>query len=81
MSESWRVVAQRQSSKLMNGQFQEVMVVTFETADGVTADISVPLAQYSEAHVKQLIDERVKNITEVHSLTSSSAPSPPSTSS
>ncbi|HLI74297.1 MAG TPA: hypothetical protein VKU86_10505 [Acidimicrobiales bacterium] len=75
--ESWQVVSQRQSSQLVNGQFTEVMVVTFRTSDGVVGDISVPLAQYSAQHVKDLIDARVAKIAEVHALASSSKPSPP----
>jgi basic membrane lipoprotein Med (substrate-binding protein (PBP1-ABC) superfamily) len=72
--ESWQVVSQRQSSQLVNGQFTEVMVVTFRTSDGVTGDVSVPLSQYSADNVKQLIDARVQKIAAVHSLTSSSPP-------
>lgn len=70
--EAWQVVSQRQSSQLINGQFQEVMIVTFRTAAGVTGEIAVPLSQYAAAYVRQLIDARVAHIDEVHSLTSSS---------
>lgn len=78
---SWQVVSQRQSSQLIGGQFTEVMVVTFRTADGVVGDVSVPLSQYSADHVRELIDARVAKIAEVHSLTSSMAPPPGGTAS
>lgn len=76
--ESWQVVSQRQSSQLINGQFQEVMIVTFKTAEGVTGDVTVPLSQYSAESVKEAIDARVGRIQEVHKLTSSSPASRPS---
>lgn len=70
MAQSWQVVGQRQASQFVNGQFAEVMVVTFKTADGVVGDVTVPLSQYSAEHVKELIDARVDKISDVHSLTS-----------
>lgn len=82
MAQSWQVVGQRQTSVNNNGVFEDAMLVTFQTSDGVRGTVTVPLSQYSEAHVHELIDARVAAISAVHSLTSasprSSAPPPAS---
>jgi hypothetical protein len=74
MAEKWKVTAQRQTSVLANGQFEQAFVVTFQTASGVVSSVTVPLSQYNDANVARLIDEQVANIDSVHGLTASSAP-------
>ena len=76
MPPSWVVVSQRQTSINNNGQFEDAMLVTFRTNDGVTATVTVPLSQYTDAYVKSLIDARAQAIGSVHALTSATSVTP-----
>jgi hypothetical protein len=70
MAATWQVTGQRQTSVLENGSFEQAMVVTFKTADGVVSSVTVPLSQYNADHVRQLISEQVERISAVHTLAS-----------
>jgi len=76
VSASWQVTGQRQTSISRNGQFQEAMVVTFQTGDNVEGTVTIPLATYSAATVAEAINARVAQIAPVSNLSSvSGAPS------
>ena len=72
MAEGWKVVGQRQTSVLANGSFEQAMVVTFTTSDGVTSSVTVPVSQYNAANVQKLISEQVAHIDAVHQLSGGS---------
>lgn len=74
MAEQWQVTGQRETSILSNGQFENAYVVTFRTASGVTASVTVPKSQYNADTVAKLITEQVAHIDSVSGLTASQAP-------
>lgn len=75
MASTWKVTAQRQTSILANGQFEQAWVVSFKTSDGVTGSVTVPLSQYTEANVSQLISDQVASIAAVHALSGTASSS------
>lgn len=70
MANNWRVTGQRQSSTLDgNGQFRDVMEVSFETLpEGTAGKVSLPLNTYNEETVRDMIDARVAIMQAVHNL-------------
>lgn len=70
MAADWRVTGQRQTSTLDgNGQFRDVMEVSFETLpEQISGRVSVPLNIYSEDTVRNAIDERAAAMKAVHNL-------------
>lgn len=69
MAEGYRVVGQQQRTTLdPAGHFVEVVEVTFTTDHGVTQSITVPVARYNVATVKQMIEERLAHIDAIHTL-------------
>ena len=69
MADMWQVVGQRQTSDITaSGQFREVMEVTVEVRGGTAFTIKVPLEQYTEDHVRQLIEARVEQVVAVDNL-------------
>lgn len=68
MAETWKITAQRQTSVLASGTFQDGMAVDFETTDGTTGTVKLPLTQYTAENVQQAIDDRVAAIEAVKGL-------------
>lgn len=70
MAERYTILAQRQTSKLDDSGFgfTDVMEVTFRTAGGTTARITVPLMQYTPERVKAEIDSYVETIEQIAGL-------------
>lgn len=70
MANNWRVTGQRQSSTLDgNGQFRDVIEVSFETIPEQTAGkVSIPLNMYGEDTVRAAIDELAGKMQAIHNL-------------
>jgi hypothetical protein len=68
MAETWKVTAQRQTSMVVAGAFVPAMEVTFETTDGDTGSVLIPVTQYDADAVKLAIDARVAAIAQVRAL-------------
>lgn len=78
MASTWQVTGQRQTSILNNGAFETAWVVSYKTSDGVNGSVTVPLSQYTDANVSQLISDQVATVTAVHKLSGQASPSPSS---
>lgn len=69
MAEGWRIVAQRQTTDLTpDGRFDEVMEITFMTAEQVTGTVRIPVGQYTPDYVREVISARAAQISAVHNL-------------
>lgn len=68
MADNWRVVNQRQTTREVNGKFQPVKEVTFQTTSGYTGSVYVPTATYSAETVKAAIDAEVTEVERVNQL-------------
>lgn len=69
MADGWSIVAQQQTTDLTpDGRFQEVMRITFQTTEGVTGTLTVPISEYNPQHVQELISARAAAIKAVHNL-------------
>ena len=69
MADTWRVVAQRQTSDISrSGDFQDVMEVTVETTTGRSISVRIPVDQYSAELAKQIIEDRVAEVIAVDNL-------------
>jgi len=69
MAREWSIVAQRQTTDLTpDGRFVDIMEVTFETQEGVTGTVKLPLSSYSPDNVAQLVSSRAAQISAVHNL-------------
>lgn len=68
MAETWKVVSQRETSMVQAGSFVKAQEVTFETSDGDTGTVTVPLNQYTADAVAQAITERVATMQQVRGL-------------
>lgn len=47
----WQVIDQKYTERYMNNRFVDVVVVTVQASDGVTADLIIPQAQYTKDNV------------------------------
>ncbi len=69
MADGYQIVAQRQSVTVDRAaQLRDVMEVTFQTTDGTTGTVRIPLEGYSAAAVASAIAERVGQIAAVAEL-------------
>lgn len=68
MADNWKVLNQRQTSMVVAGTFVPAQEVTFETTDGDTGSVQVPLSQFSPDTVRQAIEERVQALSDVRNL-------------
>ena len=69
MAQGWKIVAQRQTTDLTpDGRFLDIMEVTFETDEGVTGKVNVPVSAYNPDNVAQLVSARAAAISAVHNL-------------
>jgi len=69
MADTWRVVAQRQTSDISrSGDFQDVMEVTVETTTGRVISVRIPIDQYSVDLANQIIEDRVAEVIAVDNL-------------
>jgi hypothetical protein len=69
MAQDYAVTGQRHTTVINDsGQLTQVMEVTFKTTSGVVAHVDVPLTQYNQATVREMIEAYVANINAVHNL-------------
>lgn len=69
MAESWKVIGQRESTEIGPDQrFTPTVIVTFQTGLGYTGTVSVPKAAFTADNVRNLIDEQVAAMHDVHNL-------------
>ncbi|MCH8992998.1 MAG: hypothetical protein IIA44_14765 [Acidobacteria bacterium] len=69
MADTWRVVAQRQTSDISrSGDFQDVMEVTVETTTGRVISVRIPVDQYNAELANQMIEDRVSEVIAVDNL-------------
>lgn len=66
----WRVTAQVETNRTdSNGRFVSGVLVSYNTRDGIAGTVFVPDAQYTPEYVRQLINARVAQHTQVAGLT------------
>lgn len=71
MAGSWRVVAQTPRTKVdQGGNVADGYDVTFQTGDGHTGTVFVPMARYNVDRVREVITEAAMEADAVGSLTS-----------
>lgn len=64
----YQVTGQRGTEDLVNGRWQQLMVVSVQTDDGTTKDFRIPEAQYTPDSVKAIIDEWYERQQAVHAI-------------
>lgn len=64
----WKVTAQRQSFRTVDGRPEQTMIVTFATAAGVTDSVEIPVTEYNATNVAAAITAKANTINEVHGL-------------
>lgn len=57
MAGGWHVSGQRGTSDLVSGRLVDVMEVTVTTDDGTSKSFMIPLAQYTPAGVRAIVDD------------------------
>ena len=64
-----RITSQMSTSGLdASGRYVQGVRVSFKTAQGHMGNVFVPEAQYTPAHVKEMVREAAKNMDEIGSL-------------
>jgi hypothetical protein len=65
MANGYTVTNQRQTTRLVGGQFQDIMEVSFQTDRGESGSVTIPLSQYSADAVKAAVQPRVDAMDDV----------------
>lgn len=68
MADNWTVTNQRQTTTMVAGTFQDAMEVTFQTTDGNTGSVTVPLTSFTPDIVRNAIEARVQSMADVAAL-------------
>jgi len=70
MKTTWHITTQNQTTRPdAQGNFHEGIMVGFQTSNGLSGSVFVPNTQYNADNVKEMIQQRVNNMQEVHALT------------
>lgn len=66
---AWQITSQlEQTGQDANGRYVEGVKVSFTTAAGLMGSVFVPNTLYNAASVRQLVAQRVAQMSEVHGL-------------
>lgn len=68
MADRWKVTNQRQTTTSVAGQYVDAVSVTFQTTNGDTGTVVLPLTGYTADAVNAAIDARVDVMEQVAKL-------------
>jgi len=66
---TWHITSQAETAgDYGNGQFGQGVRITFQTVDGLTGSVFVPISSYTKANVQKLVAEKVALMADIQSM-------------